>query len=36
MEINQSKGCKQAWDSLQRCVDMFPPSDSHIDIGCTL
>jgi len=33
-EMGQSRGCEQS--SLQRCVNMFLSSNSHMDTGCTL
>jgi len=36
MEIDQLRDYEQTWDSLQRCVNVFPSDNGHIDIGCTL
>ena len=36
MEIDQLRDYEQTWDSLQRCVNVFPSNNGHIDIGCTL
>jgi len=35
-EMDQSRNCKQIWDSLQRCVNVFLSSNGHTYIGSTL
>jgi len=36
MKINQSRNYKQTWNSLKKCVNMFPPGNGHMNIGYTL
>jgi len=35
-EINQSRDCKQTWNSLQKYVNIFLSCNGHTDIRCTL
>ena len=35
-EMDQSRDCEQTWNSLQRCIIVFPPDNSHMDTGYTL
>jgi len=35
-EMDQPRDCRQTWSSLKRYVNIFPPSNSHMNTGCTL